>query len=150
MAASVAGPGVAIKALRASIVNKGGGRPSFDWTEPGENYSKKNYLHLPDCGVKCSKPHRLEYGLFHVSFIARTPTLLHSLTEETLWQHLEKTTTTPMRRDWMGWIASTLKETKRLVKPEYEHGLVMAICTADDAILDKIVSAAVSSGKVTI
>lgn len=149
MAASIAGPGVAIKALRASLAGKQS-RPSFDFTEPTKLYSTRNYLTTPEGGVKCSKPHKLEFGLYHMTFVARTPTLLHSPTEETLWQHLERTTTTPIKREWMGWISDTLRATKRLSVPEYEFGLSMLLCTATDDILDKIVKAAVETGKVTI
>ncbi len=148
LAASVAGPGVAVKALRASLAGKV--RPSFDWTEPQQTYSKRNYLRLPESGMKCSKPHKLEFGLYHMTFVAKSPTLLHTRTTETLWQHLEKVTTTPMKRSWMEWVADTLLATKRLVEPEYQFGLSMAICTATDDVLDKIVMAAVSSGKVAI
>lgn len=150
LAASIAGPGVAVKALRASLYGKGNGRPSFDWTAPGEQYAKKTYLGLPDRGMKCSKPNRLEYGLFHIVMIARDPTLIHSRMPEALWQHLEKTTTTPIKREWMPWIASALVETKRIIHPETEHNCAMAICTADDNVIDKIVMAAVASGRVKI
>ncbi len=150
MAASIAGPGVAIKALRASLFGKGGARPSFDWTAPDETWAKSTYLGLPDRGMKCSKPHRLEYGLFHMVMVARDPTLIHSRVAEALWQHLEKTTTTPLKKAWMPEIAEALKAINRLVHPEKEHNLSMAICTADDDVLDKIVSAAVSSGRFKI
>ena len=150
MAASIAGPGVAVKALRASLYGKASVKPSFDWTKPGETWPKETYVGLAEGGVKCSKPHKMSYGLFHVAIVARTPTLLHSRYPEALWQHLEKTTTTPIRREWMSWIAEALKATKRLVHPDLEHNLSMAICTADDDVLDKIVMAAVSSGRVKI
>lgn len=100
--------------------------------------------------MRVSQPHRLEHGLEHLVMIARDPTLVHSRRPEALWQHLVKTTTTPLKREWMLWVAEDLKALGRIIHPDVEHNCDMAICTADDDILDRIVMAAVQSKRVTV
>jgi hypothetical protein len=104
----------------------------------------------PDGGMRCSRPVRLEYGMFHMVAIANMPNLIVNVNEEAIWQHLEKTTTTPLKREWMPWITQVLRATKKITAPEVLHGCNVGTCSANDEDMDAIVKAAVKAKKVTI
>lgn len=150
LAASIAGPAQAIKALRGSV---GSGIrsiwPSFDWLPAGSS-GGKSYCMIPESGLRFSQTHRLGFGLVHMCFVAKMPTLLPSRLPETLWQYLDKTTTTPLKREWMDFIVSMLKESGKIITPKWQHNLNMAICHADDATLDAIVRSGIKHGKISI
>lgn len=85
-----------------------------------------------------------------MTMLAKSPALLHATDEESLWQHLERTTTTPILREWIGWITEALEAVGKLRRPTLQDGLSMLICTADDLTLDRLVGAAVCSNKVDL
>ena len=147
-AASIAGATAAIKAFRASV---GSGRhlwPSFDWT-PDSGHGR-TFLAIPESGVRLSQPHRLDYGLAQISFVARMPNLLTSRYPETVWQYLDKSTTTPLKREWMPFVIDTLKDAGKIVTPKIQHNLSMALCYVDDDTLDKIIRSGIKHGRIAI
>jgi hypothetical protein len=74
------------------------------------------------------------------------------VSEEAIWQHLELTTTTPLKREWMSWLVPILraKRINKLQAPRLCIGCDVAVCTATDEDLDMIVTTAVKEGRVGI
>ncbi len=149
LAGSIAGPGMAVKAFRAAVQSGRNFWPSFDWT-PASAHGGRSYIMIPDDGLRLSQPHKLDYGLVQISFAARMPNLLTSRYPETVWQHLDKATTTPLKREWMPFIIDTLRDSGRLITPAIQHNLAMAICRVDDAALDQIVRSGIKHGRIKI
>lgn len=88
--------------------------------------------------------------MFHIVATANMPNLILNVSEEAVWQHLEATTTTPIKREWMTWIVPGLKAMKKIQVPAVSVGCNVGLCFATDEDLDRLVSAAVKSHRVSI
>lgn len=84
--------------------------------------------------------HKIGYGMAHALFITRMPGFMKVVTEESLWQELKKVRfTTPILREWMPYIETTLRYDDRL-EDAHTFGCRCGILTATTGSLDKIVS----------
>jgi hypothetical protein len=135
--------------MRAALT-VGNIRPSFTFFPNNANQWSGSRATKPDGGMRCSRPVRMEHGMFHMVAVASMPNLVINVTEEALWQHLVATTTTPIKREWMPWIAKGLKAMKKIILPEIMHGCNLGICSATDEDLDSLIVAAVRAKKVSI
>ena len=84
--------------------------------------------------------HKLGYGMAHALFITRMPGFMKVVTEESLWQELNDVRfTTPILREWVPYIETTLRYEERL-EDAHPFNCKCGILTATTQSLDKIVS----------
>lgn len=84
--------------------------------------------------------HKVGYGMVHAMFITRMPGFMKVVTEESLWQELNTTRfTTPILREWIPYIESTLRYEERL-EDAHTFNCNCGILTATTQSLDKIVA----------
>ena len=84
--------------------------------------------------------HKLGYGMAHALFMTRMPGFMKVVTEESLWQELNSPRfTTPVLREWIPYIESTLRFEDRL-EDAHVFGCRCGVLTATTQSLDKIVT----------
>jgi hypothetical protein len=108
LAASLIGSSTEVKAWRAALNADAGTSKglSLHWRAVGGH---QNVWTLDEDGYAC---HTLKLGesLWHLVLLSRRPEFLPCVDEEGVWTYLEKATTTPLQRHWMGWLMDALKE----------------------------------------
>ena len=105
---SCAGPQTTIKSL-AALLNERNLRVELKPKVEGMDGYTCRGLERSDDGYRCYR-HRLDFDTFHLVAVAKTEGLLPALSTEALWQELTSPRyTTPVLRDWIGWLEEKLK-----------------------------------------
>jgi hypothetical protein len=152
---SVVAPTQIVKGIRGWLHTSKRGMATATGAKVKKSHEDDSRLRNPgnlaklDCGY-ATEVHRLSYGLAHALFTARTPGLLVSLAEESLWQELKTTRfTTPLLRDWMPWLTNQLLDQGLLVEADC-HRCRCGVLQATTADLDAVVSRGLQEGHITI
>jgi hypothetical protein len=146
MAMSAVGTGTEVRAWRAALTSNQ--KLSATLTMVETNSSRNVPLDAKD-GYKV-KTLLLGFNTWHLVAISRRVGFLPNVSEEGVWQHLHKYTTTPIHRSWMPWILR-LMEKKRYLRSIYSVGFIhCGEVDIDDSNLDELVAAGLKSGQIGI
>ena len=146
--ASVAGPASLVKAFRAALFSNTAS-PKFDWARPGESKPNLFGIERDKAAYNATNPVKLGHGLQHVIVWLSEPSFMLTGTEEALWQRLEKTTTTPLLREWMPVIYQQAVNKKAFL-PTKNHNCSCGFIKIKQDDLDRFVSYLVKTRQLTI
>lgn len=145
---SVAGPETSVKALTAGLRSSGQAQKRIEFSAQVGSVSGNSLAKCPD-GYRVFRT-RLNYGMWHVLCLAQREGFLPVLTEETVWQLLQKSPfTTPLLREWILWLCRTMKE-KRSIVELTQSGCQAGLLLADNEGLDALVSTGLREGHLAI
>lgn len=145
---SVVGAETSVKALTAGLRSSGADQKRIDYAA---QVGTINATRLSKCPQGYRIYHsKLEYNLWHVLCLARRDGFLPVLTEETVWQLLQKDPfTTPLAREWIPWLVEQMKEGGSLVELS-QSGCQAGLLLADSDTLDALVSEGIQQGHLRI
>ena len=140
---SAVGSSTEVKAVKAALQGKP--IPNCRATVPGK-YPRSVHRLYP---MKVSLQ-KLGLDSWHLLAVADTPLLLPCHTNQSLWARLSSHDfTTPLLRDWMGWVNRQLEEEELLIKLDCFRCEAAMLCL-NDAGLDDVVAHGVREGHLTI
>ena len=145
---SVVGPETSVKALTAGLRCSGRDQRWIDFTV---RVGDINGTHLARCpeGYHIYRS-KLNYALWHVLCLAKKEGFLPVLTEDAVWQLLQKGTfTTPILREWMPWLIAEMQR-REVILPLTQYGCQAGVLLANDATLDKLVCEGIQGGHLGI
>ena len=94
--------------------------------------------------------HRLGYGMMHALFLTRSPGFMKVITPDALWSELKNIRyTTPLIREWMPYIETTLRE-KELLEDAHVFNCTCGVLSATTKNLDDIVEEGIQQGIIQI
>lgn len=145
LAMSVSGADTAIKAIRAILHEK---KMQCSFKASGCMPACGEYATLARSADKYSTwTARLGLHSVHMVAIAQDPTLLRSVSDESLWQELRgERFTTPMLRAWVPGLRADLKDEERLVNANC-FGCNVGLLRVTQEELDEMVSSGVRRGR---
>lgn len=94
--------------------------------------------------------HRLGYGMMHALFMTRMPGFMRVITPDALWSELKNIRyTTPLIREWMPYIETTLRE-QDLLEDAHVFNCTCGVLSATTKNLDDIVEKGIQEGIIHI
>jgi hypothetical protein len=145
---SVVGPETSVKALTAGLRSSGKDQKRIDYSAQVGNVNGTHLAKCPD-GYRIYRT-KLAYGLWHVLCLARREGFLPILTEETVWQLLQKDPfTTPLLRGWIPWLYGKMKGRGAIIELT-QSGCQAGLLLADNDTLDALVSEGIRNGHLGI
>ncbi len=142
LAISCVGGGTEVKAVRAALSL---GRPvKFRYTADGgwrggEEYDKDGE------GYRVAS-RAIGYRCHHLVAVTKKKSFMPSDDDESLWQMLKDTVTTPLLRSWVPDLRYHLKLAGRYGKPFCQGGIAAATASVNDGVVDEIVCRLVKCG----
>ncbi len=141
---SVVGSETGVKALTAGLRSSGKDQKRIDYSAHVETVNAARLTKCPD-GYRIYRT-KLDYGLWHVLCLAKRAGFMPVMTEETVWQLLQKDPfTTPLLREWMPWLYARMKERGSIVELN-QNGCRAGLLLADSDTLDALVSEGIQKG----
>jgi hypothetical protein len=145
---SFVGPETAVKAFAAGLRSSDKDQERIEYSVDIEGFTRTALRKCPD-GYRLWRS-KLDYGLWHVLCLAQRNGFMPVLNEAALWQHLQTGPfTTPLVRDWAGWLCLELKRRKCIVELE-QRGCQAGLVLADDETLDAVVCEGIKEGHLAI
>jgi hypothetical protein len=145
---SVAGPETSVKALIAGLRGSGQSQRRIDYSAQVGSVRETRLAQCP-AGYRVYRT-KLDYGLWHVLCLARRDSFLPVLTEETIWQLLQRDPfTTPILREWMPWLFATMTERKAIIALT-QWGCQAGLLLASNDLLDRLVTDGIQNGHLAI
>ena len=145
---SVVGPETSVKALTAGLRSSGKDQKRIEYSADVGNLNLVRLTRCPD-GYRTYRT-KLDYGLWHVLFLARREGFLPAMTEEAVWQFLQSDRfTTPLLREWVPWLYSQMKEREGIIELT-QNGCHAGIVLAENEVLDELVSEGIREGHLSI
>jgi hypothetical protein len=145
---SVSGPETSVKALLAGLRSSGKDQKRVEYSAHVDTVVSTGLTKCPD-GYRIHRT-KLNYGLWHVLLFAKRKGFMPIMTEEALWQHLQKDPfTTPLLREWIPWLYQALKDQEAIIEAT-QSGCHVGLLLADSDILDELVSKGIREGHLAI
>lgn len=145
---SVAGPETSLKALTAGLRSSGQDQKRIEYAARVGGINSKRLTKCP-AGYRVYRT-KLDYGLWHVLCLAQREGFVPVLTEESVWQLLQKAPfTTPLLREWMPWLFREMMDRESIVELT-QHGCRAGLLLADNDTLDALVSEGIRAGRLGI
>jgi hypothetical protein len=144
----VVGPETSVKALTAGLRSSGKDQQRIVYSAAVGTVHASQIARCPE-GYHVHRA-KLDYGLWHVLCLAKRESFLPVLTDDAVWQLLNRDPiTTPLLRQWVPWLVGEMKERGAIVELT-QHGCQAALLLADNVLLDTLVSEGVREGCLTI
>lgn len=145
---SVAGPETSVKTLTAGLRSAGKDQQWINYSVQVGNVSGSHLARCPD-GYRISRA-RLSYGLWHVLCLGKRHGFMPVMTEESLWQLLQKDPfTTPLLREWTLWLFREMKKRRAIVQLT-QSGCQTGLLLTDAKTLDTLVGQGIRQGHLAI
>jgi hypothetical protein len=145
---SVIGPETSVKALTAGLRSCGSGQKWIDFAARVGDVAGTRLVRCPG-GYRVYRA-KLDYGLWHVLCLANRAGFMPCLTEDSVWQLLQREPiTTPLVRAWMPWLCAVLKDRGSLIELR-QSGCHAGLLLADTDILDELVADGIRGGQLRI
>ena len=152
---SGAAPQGSVKALRAALYSpKMNCAMQMEWDPDNQTLGMygvpagcrfERGIHGYDCFT-----HNLGYNTYHIVCVSRRPGFMTTVDDEAIYQQLcDPRYTTPVIREWAGWIGKEMLSRELIVRAG-SFGCKCAYMVADDKQLDGIVQRGLRSGKLMI
>ncbi|MCI0462768.1 MAG: hypothetical protein L0Z62_37955 [Gemmataceae bacterium] len=145
---SVVGPETSVKALTAGLRSSGKDQQRIHYSAQVGTVNGNHLTKCPD-GYRVYRT-RLDYGLWHVLCLARRDGFMPVMTEEAVWQLLQRDPfTTPLLREWVPWLHREMKERGAVVELT-QSGCQAGLLLADNDVLDALVGEGLRQGRLGI
>src|ERR1043165_8480584 len=145
---SVIGPETSVKALTAGLRSSGRDQRRIDYTVHAGNINRTHLARCPE-GYRIYRT-KFDYGLWHVLCLGKREGFMPVMTEETIWQLLQKDQfTTPLLREWVPWLLQTMKKQGAVI-PLTQYGCQAGLLLADNETLDTLVCEGIQNGHLGI
>jgi hypothetical protein len=142
------GPETSVKALTAGLRSSHKDQQRIEYSAHVGSIDQARLVPCPD-GYRITHA-RLAYGLWHVLCLARRDGFLPVLTEDALWQHLQREPfTTPLLREWTPWLSRAMQERGLLVELT-QSGCQAGVLRAESETLDALVREGIQHGQLAI
>jgi hypothetical protein len=145
---SVVGAETSVKALTAGLRSSGSDQRRIEYSVNVGSIDRIRLLRCPD-GYRVYRT-KLAYGLWHVLCLAKRTGFMPVVTEESLWQQLQRDQfTTPLLKDWIPWLRDEMKRREVLVEMT-QFGCNAGLLLAENDTLDGLVSDGIKRGDLAI